>query len=91
MKIKDIMEESMDKLKKHLLDINQNSSKIEFDSDILRYGKNVILTKHNQYVANENIHTNVNNLLSTIFEKKKDKAVKRSQMVKDSNLSLTGF
>ena len=91
MKIKDIMEESMDKLKKHLLDINQNSSKIEFDSDILRYGKNVILTKHSQYIANDNIHNNVNNFLSNIFEKKKDKAVKRSKMIKDCNLSLNGF
>jgi len=73
----------MDKLKKHLLDINKNSSKIEFDSDILRYGKNVILTKHSKYIANDNIHNNVNNFLSNIFEKKKDKAVKRSKMIKD--------
>ena len=50
MKIKDIMEESMDKLKKHLLDINQNSSKIEFDSDIIRFGKNIILTKPVNYL-----------------------------------------
>ena len=91
MKIKDIMQESMDKLKKHLLDINENSSKIEFDPDIIRFGKSIILNKHNQYINNENIHNNVNNLLSSIFKKKKDKAVKRSKLIKDSNLPLNGF
>ena len=91
MKIKDIMDESMDKLKKHLLNINENCSNIEFDSDILRYGKNIILTKHNQYVENENIHDNVNNLLSTIFGKKKDLAIDRSKLVENSNLKLNGF
>ena len=43
------------------------------------------------YNTSGDIHNNVNNLLSNIYEKKKDKAVKRSKMVKDCNLSLTGF
>ena len=91
MKIKDIMEESMDKLKKHLLEINASCSNTEYDYDIKRYGRNVISTKHNQYIENENIYNDVNNLLSKIFGKKKDLAVKRSKLFENSIFKLNGF
>lgn len=88
MKLMDIIDESMEKLKKHLLEINNDASKSgEFKSDILRASKSYILSKYNDYNNYEGIKNYVNDSLSSIFEDKRDKALEKSKR-KDINLKL---
>ena len=74
MEIKDIIDNTMDKLNKHLLDIN-----IDINDDIMNEiiydSKNIINYKYNNYKNNEDIKKNVINLISNIFEEKKENAL----------------
>ena len=76
----DILDESMDKLKNYLIQFNDEAStKEEFERQILRYGKAMVLSKYRNYKECEGIKKNVNHLITNIFDKKKKKAIEVSK------------
>lgn len=82
MKLIDILDESMDKLKNYLLQINDEAStKEEFERQILRYGKAMVLSKYRNYKESNNIKANVNHLITNLFDKKKKEAIDVSKKV----------
>jgi len=80
MKSKDIVDNTMEKLKKHLLDINLKS-KDDIEEDCIKLSKRIIEHKHNHYKNNEYIKNNVMDIISKIFNDKKDDAVNLSNKV----------
>ena len=64
----------MDKLKYHLLEMN-NKEETQFE-DVIDYSKKMINRKHLQYNKDEVTNINVNHLMSNIYNEKKDKATK---------------
>jgi hypothetical protein len=92
MKLKDIIDNSMDKLKKHLLNINELSSDICLD-DCLLPSKNIIEKKHSEYKTNMKIQKIVNELVANIYETKKNDAINISNNISnsDSDRTVKGF
>lgn len=89
MKLKDIVDESMEKLKKHLLEINEEArSTKEFDSQIIRFGKSLVLGKYNDYKKYEGVTEFVNDAMSCVYEKQKEEAIKKSIELKELNTQL---
>jgi hypothetical protein len=89
MKLMDIINESMEKLKNHLMEINEEESNTnEFESDIIRYSKSKILTKYNDYKNYEGIQSYVNETLSNIFDKNKEDAIEKSKTIKNINVNV---
>jgi hypothetical protein len=82
MKSKDIIDNTMDKLKKHLLDFNNESEKFSL-IDCINLSKRTIEKKHENYVDNETIKNNVKDIMSNIFEEKKDDAINISINMQD--------
>jgi hypothetical protein len=76
MNIKDIVENSIDKLYKKLKEINhETTQKSEVDINHLIPSKHIIREKYNKYKNNNNdIKNDVNNIISNIFETKKTEA-----------------
>ena len=76
MNIKDIVENSMDKLYKKLKEINHETiKKSEVDINHLIPSKHIIREKYDKYKNNNNdIKNDVNNIISNIFETKKTEA-----------------
>jgi len=85
MKSKDIVDNTMDKLRKHLIEIN-DESKTTSILECLQISKQNIELKHDTYKNNQNIQENVKNLISKIFEEKKDDALNISNAIKNRNL-----
>lgn len=85
MKSKDIVDNTMDKLRKHLIEIN-DESKTTSILECLQISKQNIELKHDTYKNNQNIQENVKNLISKIFEEKKDDALNISNAIKNRDL-----
>jgi hypothetical protein len=82
MKSKDIIDNTMDKLKKHLLDFNNESEKFSL-IDCIKLSKRTIEKKHENYVDNEKIKKDVKDIMSNIFEEKKEDAINISINMQD--------
>jgi len=82
MKSKDIIDNTMDKLKKHLLDFNNESEKFSL-IDCINLSNRTIEKKHENYVDNEKIKKDVKDIMSNIFEEKKEDAINISINMQD--------
>ena len=89
MKSKDIVSNTMDKLQKHLLDMN-SSDKLSYEN-LLDYSRKMIRTKHIDYVKDETINNGVNKCIENIFINKKYDAIKISSNVKNEVDTTKGF
>lgn len=74
MELEDIITNSMDKLHKHLLSIN-NSSDNKYFEECLEQSKRMIEKKYNDYIINAKTQKIVKEYISNIYEQKKDDAV----------------
>ena len=81
MKLKDIIDISMEKLKKHLVDMNTITDQY-YDKEMLKICKCKILTKYNNYVNEDNIQKSVIGVVSDVYDKKKEDALKISKNIK---------
>ena len=94
MKITDIVSDSMDKLHKNLLDINEDfKNNTFFDKYILEYKNKDINKKYDFYNTDENTKNIVNKFISDIFYSKNDDSI---QIMKDflsnnENIVMTPF
>lgn len=89
MKIKDIIDNSMEKLHKNLIDFNtsifnENFYQKSFLNSLIE-SKNLIESKHLDYKNNLEIQKNVINFISEIFEKKKENAFEISNKILNNN------
>jgi hypothetical protein len=79
MKVKEIIEKSMEKLYEQLNDLYLsigNDNKIKINTNILENEKKIMDDKYNNFCNNNNnTKSVVENLLASIYEKKKDEAV----------------
>ncbi len=83
MKIQDIIDNTMEKLKKHLLNINKEELKTKTIPEIIDYTRKIITKKHIDYEKNNNgIKKTVTNYISDIYHSKKDDAIKISSKIK---------
>ena len=80
MKSKDIVSNSMDKLRKHLLDINESSICLD---DCLLLSKKTIEKKHNDYIKYEKTKQSVDEYITQMLDKKKEDALKISSKIND--------
>jgi len=81
MEITDIVSNSMDKLHKNLLDINEDlQNNIFFDKHMLEYKNKDINKKYDFYNSDENTKNTVNKFISDIFYTKNDDSI---QVMKD--------
>jgi len=89
MKIKDIIDKSMEKLHKNLIDFNKNIFNENFYQksfiNTLLESKNLIETKHLDYKNNLEIQKNVIDYISDMFEKKKVDALEISNKILNNN------
>ena len=92
MKSKDIIDNTMDKLKKHLLNFNDETKDLSL-SECINLSKINIEKKYENYQDNEEINKNVKNIISNIFEEKKENAVDISINILDKEIknSIKGF
>ena len=93
MKSKDIVENTMNKLNKHLLEINSDA-KDNIEDEVVDLSKKIINNKYKSYKKNNNIKKNVSDILSNIFNDKKDDALNISNKIQDkiiNNLSKEGY
>ena len=74
MRSKDIVDNTMLKLKNHLIDINYDA-KDDSLSECIDFSKKIIEQKHQNYNNNKIIQDSVKNIISTIFENKKNDAL----------------
>ena len=80
MELEDIITNSMDKLYKHLLNINNNSDNKYFE-ECLEQSKRMIEKKYNDYITNSKTQKIVKEFISNIYEQKKDDALKISNYI----------
>ena len=78
MKSKDIIDNTMDKLKKHLLEIN-STLKENILIDCIDISKKIIENKYNTYKNNKVIQSSVKEIISKIYEDKKEDALNISK------------
>ena len=79
MKLKDIADNSMDKLKKHLVAINK-SDMVSLD-ECLMPSRHTIERKYNDYKSKLPLQNAVNGLIAKIYETKKEEAINISETV----------
>jgi len=84
MKSKDIVSNTMDKLHKHLLEMNK-SNDMCFEN-VLDYSRKMIGKKHIDYVKYPDIKNAVNNCITNIFINKKNDAIEMSKNIKEDNI-----
>ena len=76
MKIKDIIENSMEKLHKHLIEFNNNElSNNSFYEDIIKLSYSKINDKYNNYKNNIDVQKNVEDYMKKLFENKRENAL----------------
>ena len=89
MKVKDIIDNSMEKLHKNLMEFNSNIFNEKFYQNSflnsLKQSKNLIESKHLDYKNNVEIQQNIINFISDMFEKKKEDAVEISNKIVNNN------
>ena len=89
MKSKDIIDNTMRKLQKHLLDLhNSNTTIIE---DFLKDSKKIIIKKHSDYIRCNDTQKIVKEFITNIYENKKDDAIKMSQNIINKKAEQQGF
>jgi hypothetical protein len=96
MKLKDIVDNSMDKLNKHLKNFyNESKNDEEFIlmDKIFEDQKNLIDNKYNEYKDNEETQKKVEEYITDIYDKKKEDAIKLFNQVLTQNNQplLDGF
>jgi hypothetical protein len=85
MKSKDIVDNTINKLNKHLLDIN-NDSKDNIMEEFIDMSKKIIDNKYNSYKNNDDVKKNVTEIISSIFEDKKENALNISNNIQNSSI-----
>jgi hypothetical protein len=86
MKLKDIVDSTMIKLKKHLLDINKDQINKNKFPEIITHCRRMIDKKYIDYSNNNNnIQMPVMNLISGIYQNKNDDAVKIASSINNKN------
>ena len=92
MKIKDIIDNSMEKLHKNLIDFNAKNFNEDFYQtsflNSLKESKKLIDSKHLDYKNNIEIQQNVTNFISDMFDKKKENAVEISNKIINKNVGF---
>ena len=83
MKSKDIVDNTMEKLNKHLIDIN-NNSKDNIVENFIDMSKKIIEHKYDSFKNNAVVKKNVTNIISNIFEEKKEDAINISNNIKNN-------
>lgn len=72
MKSSDIVNNTMEKLQNHLLEMNKNN-KTQFE-EVIDFSRKMITKKYNDYDNKRDLQDNVNDYISNIYHTKKDKA-----------------
>ena len=95
MKIKDIVDNTMNKLQKHLIDINKENINTHIMPEIIDFSRKIINKKFIDYEKNNNgIKENVIDFISDIYDSNKDGAIKMSCSIKinesNNNSKLKG-
>jgi hypothetical protein len=80
MKLKDIVNITMEKLKNQLLEINNDIQDKVF-KDVSDYYRKMITKKYIDYTKDKDIQEQVIGCVSNIFEKKKEDAIKISKIL----------
>ena len=75
MKSKDIVDKTMDKLKNHLLNFNKEKQDDFYFKETLTYSRRMIEKKYIDYIKDTDIHKKVIDVISNIFENKKQDAI----------------
>ena len=88
MKSKDIVANTMDKLRKHLLDINKDDPSLE---EYLKLSSQKIEQKYIDYKNINNTQLIVNDFITNMFVLKKEESIKISKNVNDNNIGPKGF
>ena len=96
MKLKDIVDNSMDKLNKHLKNFyNESKNDEEFIlmDQIFEDQKNLIDNKYNEYKDNEETQKKVEEYITDIYDKKKEDAIKlfNQVLIQNNQPLLDGF
>ena len=86
MKSKDIIDNTMEKLKKYLMEMN--SSDKESFPELIDFSRKMIKKKHIDYNNNSNIQSIVQDLICDIFETKKKDAIEISKNIMNDTNSL---
>jgi hypothetical protein len=91
MKSKDIVSNTMEKLKNQLLDINNETKDMVF-KDNNDYNRRMITKKYIDYTKDTNIQEQVFDYISNVYDKNKEKALKVSKNVsKNKPKPVNGF
>jgi hypothetical protein len=88
MKSIDIVDNTMEKLKKHLLEMNKDSYCIK---ECLYASKKIIEKKHYDYVKSTKTKQIVKNYITDIYESKKKDAIDISNTLFEKNINQQGF
>jgi hypothetical protein len=78
MKAKQIVEKSMEKLNMHLNIINKTNKSTRM-KDVIRFSRQIFNKKYIDYQNDKDLKKNVNNVMSNIFEGKRDDAQKLAE------------
>ena len=89
MKSKDIVDNTMNKLHKHLLEINSNNN-VSCLEECLKESKKIIIQKYNDYEKNCTTQKIVHDFISNMYENKKENAIKLSKNI-NNNIQKEGF
>ena len=81
----DIVENTMEKLNKQLLQINKDA-KDTCMKDCIDFTRRIITKKYIDYVNDSNLQKNVSCCVSNIYDKKKDEAIKISQRIQNKRI-----
>jgi hypothetical protein len=91
MKSQDIVNNTMEKLKNQLLDINNETKDMVFKENN-DFNRRMITKKYIDYTRDVNIQEQVFDFISNAFDKKKDDAIKISKNVLKNKLKpISGF
>jgi hypothetical protein len=85
MKNKDIIDKTMEKLKNQLLEINKTSKTFMLDEEFFVHCRRMITKKQIDYDKDIEIQNNIIQLMSELYEKKKDNSLNILQYVIDKD------
>ena len=89
MKSKDIVSNTMEKLRNHLNEINKADN--ESLEEIITHSRRIITKKYNDFQKDDSIQDNVNNLMYSIFDNKKLDAIKIAENIINNKLNIDGY
>jgi hypothetical protein len=91
MKLNDIVSDTMEKLNKHLLEINKEKENDDSFDEIVDFGRKMINKKYIDFQKNPSVQQNVNLLISEIYEIKKNEAMDIAKRVMESPCKDKGY